>query len=140
MLFFRSGVHTSRLRHRAKPIALAILIVYGIYSLFFTGSTSEVLVSARGSSALKGSRLAGSKDGQAPLVPLPPLEIQKELVVASMSSDNTSWLFEHFPDWHKSIYVVDDRDAELTVEMNKGRESMVYLTCASFFPTRCVCS
>lgn len=54
--------------------------------------------------------------------------IQKDLVVASMKKDNTSWLFEHFPEWHKSIYVVDDADAELTVKLNKGRESMVYLT------------
>lgn len=51
------------------------------------------------------------------------------MVVASMKKDNTSWLFEHFPDWQKSVYVVDDGDAELTVGENKGRESMVYLTC-----------
>jgi len=54
--------------------------------------------------------------------------IQKNMVVASMKKDNTSWLFEYFPDWHKSVYVVDDEDAELTVTENKGRESMVYLT------------
>lgn len=52
------------------------------------------------------------------------------MVVASMKKDNTSWLFENFPDWHKSVYVVDDEDAELTVGENKGRESMVYLTWA----------
>jgi hypothetical protein len=50
------------------------------------------------------------------------------MVVASMRTENTSWLFEYFPDWHKSVYVVDDEKAELTVEKNKGRESMVYLT------------
>jgi hypothetical protein len=54
--------------------------------------------------------------------------IEKDMVVASVKSDNTSWLFENFPDWHKSVYVVDDKNAELTVPLNKGRESMVYLT------------
>lgn len=53
---------------------------------------------------------------------------RRDMVLASMKRDNTSWLFEEFPEWHKSIYVVDDKDAELTVQTNKGRESMVYLT------------
>lgn len=50
------------------------------------------------------------------------------MVVASMKSDDTSWLAEYFQDWSRSIYVVDDKDAPLTVARNKGRESMVYLT------------
>lgn len=54
--------------------------------------------------------------------------IQKDLIVASMIEDDTSWLYESLPDWHKSIYVVDDDTADLTVANNKGRESMVYLT------------
>lgn len=59
-----------------------------------------------------------------------------ELVVASMKHENTSWLLEYFPDWHSSIYVVDDPEAALTVPMNKGRESMVYLTCVHLLPIR----
>ncbi|KAJ9302949.1 hypothetical protein DTO271G3_323 [Paecilomyces variotii] len=118
-MLFRKGAYKSRFRHRAKPIALAILIVYGIYCLFFADSTSDNLVS-------RGNRRRGSKHARPSHVPLPPLK--KDLVVASMTKDDTSWLFEYFPDWHKSIYVVDDEDAELTVEINKGRESMVYLT------------
>ncbi|KAK2799981.1 hypothetical protein FQN51_006410 [Onygenales sp. PD_10] len=51
-----------------------------------------------------------------------------EIVMAAMSSDNTSWLYEYFPDWKKNIYVVDNPMAELTVAKNKGRESMAYLT------------
>lgn len=35
----------------------------------------------------------------------------------------------HFPDWLHFAYVVDNSTADaLTVEKNKGRESMVYLT------------
>lgn len=54
--------------------------------------------------------------------------IEKDLVVASMRGDDTDWLVDLLPDWHKSIYVVDDKNADLTVAKNKGRESMVYLT------------
>lgn len=58
----------------------------------------------------------------------PAVRRRRDMILGSMKSDNTSWLFENFPDWHKSVYVVDDKNAELTVEQNKGRESMVYLT------------
>ena len=51
-----------------------------------------------------------------------------EMVVASMKKENTTWLQEYLLDWHKSIYVVDDPTAELTVPKNKGREAMVVLT------------
>jgi hypothetical protein len=50
------------------------------------------------------------------------------VVVASQASENATWLTEYFPQWEKNIYRVDDPDAPLTVPMNKGRESMVYLT------------
>lgn len=55
---------------------------------------------------------------------------KKELVVASMLGDDTSWLHENLLDWRKNVYVVDDPKADLTVVKNKGRESMVYLTYA----------
>ncbi|OJD25364.1 hypothetical protein ACJ73_03266 [Blastomyces percursus] len=52
----------------------------------------------------------------------------KEIVAARLKEDDTSWIAEHLSDWHASIYVVDDPRAELTVPVNKARESMVYLT------------
>jgi hypothetical protein len=51
------------------------------------------------------------------------------IVVASQASENATWLEEHFPQWEQNIYRVDNPDAPLTVPKNKGRESMVYLTC-----------
>ena len=48
--------------------------------------------------------------------------------MASKKDDDTSWLFDEFPDWHKSVYVVDDKKADLKVPVNKGRESNIYLT------------
>lgn len=52
----------------------------------------------------------------------------KEIVVASIKSDDTTWLAEQLPDWRARIYVADDPDAEFAVPENKGHESMVYLT------------
>lgn len=51
-----------------------------------------------------------------------------ELVVASVKSDNTSWINEYFPQYPANIYVTDDPNALLTVPRNKGRESAAYLT------------
>lgn len=53
------------------------------------------------------------------------------LVVASQTKDNTTWLDGSFPDWEKSVYLTD-APSNLSVPVNKGRESMVYLT--SVFP------
>ena len=57
-----------------------------------------------------------------------PKTISKRLVVASRKSDDTTWIGRRLPDWPVSRYIVDDPNAELTVPVNKGRESMVYLT------------
>jgi hypothetical protein len=50
------------------------------------------------------------------------------VVVASQASENATWLSSSFPHWGMNIYHVDDKTAPLTVPINKGRESMVYLT------------
>lgn len=50
------------------------------------------------------------------------------LVVASSSSENTSWIQENLPSWRTEIYHVDDPEAALIVATNKGREAMVYLS------------
>lgn len=57
-----------------------------------------------------------------------PYSTRKEIVVASVKSDDTSWVAEHLPEWRARIYVADDPNAEFTVPKNKGHESMVYLT------------
>jgi hypothetical protein len=128
MLFFGGGVQSPRRRNKEKAIFVTIVIVYALYFLFFSKSSTdrESAVSVHNPVHDEGAN-RDSRSGQAS----PSHDnkrIEKDMVVASMKSDNTSWLFENFPDWHKSIYVVDDKNAELTVAQNKGRESMVYLT------------
>ena len=58
----------------------------------------------------------------------PSTPVRKELVVASLKAENTSWLGQYLPDWTANVYIVDDSVAKLTVPKNKGREAMVYLT------------
>ena len=53
---------------------------------------------------------------------------KQAFVVASLKADDTSWIEKHFPQWHLFRYVADDKNADLTVPKNKGREAMVYLT------------
>jgi hypothetical protein len=128
MLFFGGGVQSPRRRNKEKAIFVTIVIVYALYFLFFSKSSTdrESAVSVHNPVHDEGAN-RDSRSGQAS----PSHDnkrIEKDMVVASMKSDNTSWLFENFPDWHKSVYVVDDKNAELTVAQNKGRESMVYMT------------
>jgi hypothetical protein len=51
---------------------------------------------------------------------------QVVLVVASQTTDNTTWLDTAFPSWEKAIYLTD-APSNLSVPVNKGREGMVYL-------------
>lgn len=114
-----------------KAILLTIFIVLVLYFLFFADSKSPAKATssydkANNNYAQRHKAAAQSKAADA--LARPAVRRQKELVVASMKKDDTSWFAEYFPDWSRSIYVVDDKHASLTVARNKGRESMVYLT------------
>lgn len=118
MLFAPSGPQGPRRRNRIKAILTTVGIVLAIYLFFFQPAHKNPARTDRGSYAQqRGTDKPDTASGK-----------RKELVVASMKDDNTSWLYEFFPDWTKSVYVVDDKQAPLTVTLNKGRESMVYLT------------
>ncbi|KAI9729115.1 MAG: hypothetical protein M1828_000200 [Chrysothrix sp. TS-e1954] len=56
------------------------------------------------------------------------MSISKALIVASLTSDDTQWLHEYFPQWTRFIYKVDNASARLTVPRNKGREWSAYLS------------
>ncbi|KAI1329684.1 hypothetical protein F5Y16DRAFT_364998 [Xylariaceae sp. FL0255] len=57
------------------------------------------------------------------------LSREVDLVVASLSTENSAWVDKFLPQsWTKRVYVVDDSSAELQAPQNKGREAMVYLT------------
>ncbi|CAI7571653.1 unnamed protein product [Penicillium viridicatum] len=122
MLFAPSGPQGPRRRSRMKAIFLTIFIVIALYLLFFSTTESHVKTETSSYAEKHGSTKQPDELAR-PAVPR-----RKDMVVASMKSDDTSWLSEYFPDWTKSIYVVDDKNAPLTVTRNKGRESMVYLT------------
>lgn len=74
------------------------------------------------------TRIPKSKPSYTPGNPDPDREYQKALIVASLQSENTSWVAEQLPEVEPYIYVVDDPTANLTVPRNWGNELMVYLT------------
>ena len=119
-MFCFGGMQSPRRRNREKSILLTIFIVCAIYFLFYANASKREVI-YDDEETLREIRESRQSSSRKPVV-------QKDMVVASMKKDNTAWLFEEFPDWHKSIYVVDDPNADLTVQQNKGRESMVYLT------------
>ncbi|KAL2828055.1 hypothetical protein BDW59DRAFT_143713 [Aspergillus cavernicola] len=127
MLFF-GGPNSPRRRNREKAIFLTIFIIFALYLLFFSNTSGHRHVDSTiyDSEALGGPNRDPQSGQATPARQLMP--IRKSMVVASMKGDDVSWLHKFFPDWHKNIYVVDDKKAELTVKQNKGRESMVYLT------------
>lgn len=131
MLFFRSGPNSPRRRNKEKAILFTILIIYALYFLFFAKKSGPRNIAASTHDEVHhGGPHRDYRSGQA--TPSRQASIQqpipREMVVASMKTDDVSWLYQYFPDWHKSVYVVDDKKAPLTVKLNKGRESMVYLT------------
>ncbi|KAJ5469817.1 hypothetical protein N7530_007174 [Penicillium desertorum] len=49
------------------------------------------------------------------------------IIVGKMSYEDTNWLEDHLPEWQHAVYMVDDPEASLQVEQNKGKESSAYL-------------
>ncbi|CAF9936263.1 MAG: hypothetical protein ALECFALPRED_006749 [Alectoria fallacina] len=56
----------------------------------------------------------------------------KVVIMAKTEKENTDWVSEYLPDWQAAIYTVNPSanttDTTLTTPMNKGRESMAYLS------------
>ncbi|KAJ5177281.1 uncharacterized protein N7482_003158 [Penicillium canariense] len=129
MLFAPGGPQSPRRRNRIKAILFTIAIVLTIYFLFFAGDESAPRTTYGDKTTPYAHRPESITTPEAADESARPVvRRHKDMVVASMKSDDTSWLAEYFSDWSKSIYVVDDHRAPLTVMRNKGRESMVYLT------------
>ncbi|KAJ9490452.1 hypothetical protein VN97_g2803 [Penicillium thymicola] len=49
------------------------------------------------------------------------------IVLGKMSYEDTSWLEDELPEWQHAVYLVDDPEASLQLEQNKGKESNAYL-------------
>ncbi|KAL2213152.1 hypothetical protein CC79DRAFT_1391123 [Sarocladium strictum] len=103
----------SRQRRQVVNVALAFFCALVLLSIYRSRVSSAQL-----QQYTQGSAQAGVPTGDEDV----------ELVVASQRKDNVTWLNDYLPDWHKSIYVVDDPLNPLTVAVNKGREANVFLT------------
>ncbi|CAI7642889.1 unnamed protein product [Penicillium bialowiezense] len=51
----------------------------------------------------------------------------RTIILGKMSYEDTNWLEDELPEWQHAVYTVDDPQARLTVEQNKGKESNIYL-------------
>ena len=124
----------SRKRIQTRAIICTILIIYTLYFLFFRNDNNKNKTPNSNPNTFKGGGGGGGGgEGQNEKLQEPErmaVRRKKDMIMATRKSENddTTWLFDEFSDWHKSIYVVDDSKADLTVKKNKGRESMVYLT------------
>ncbi|KAI1832389.1 hypothetical protein DTO006G1_8155 [Penicillium roqueforti] len=49
------------------------------------------------------------------------------IILGKMSYEDTDWLEDQLPEWQHAVYLVDDPEASLQVEQNKGKESSAYL-------------
>ncbi|MCJ1257846.1 hypothetical protein MMC24_005672 [Lignoscripta atroalba] len=58
----------------------------------------------------------------------------KVIVMAKLEAENTDWVLDHLPDWRRAIYTVNPSNTtlsspnQLITPINKGHESMAYLT------------
>jgi Protein of unknown function (DUF3431) len=50
------------------------------------------------------------------------------IVMAKLRHEDTSWVEKELPQWQRAIYTVDDPEAPLHTERNKGHEANAYLT------------
>ncbi|KAJ5795328.1 hypothetical protein N7457_001927 [Penicillium paradoxum] len=51
----------------------------------------------------------------------------RTIILGKMSYENTDWLEDGLPEWQHAVYTVDNPEAPLSVERNKGKESNAYL-------------
>ncbi|OQE35443.1 hypothetical protein PENCOP_c013G01829 [Penicillium coprophilum] len=63
----------------------------------------------------------------APVRPKVTPKSDRVIVLGKMSYENTDWLEDQLPEWQHAVYLVDDPEADLPVEQNKGKESSAYL-------------
>lgn len=121
-----------RIRRAGAAQILIIGVFLSLILLYKFRSTSTWVTTAGTGEEIESSTTTALTTSVVPVSSNTPLKSpqrrEKELVVASLKGDDVSWLYNNITEWTKNIYVVDDPSASLTVPVNKGRESMVYLT------------
>lgn len=125
---------------RQTPRRALYLLLAGLALFFFFLSSLATTTTGRSGARSRAHRPAVTppiaRAGQRKLKPHIPPRLQVELIVATTSRDNTTWLNDKLKGWTKNVYVVDDPTATLTVPKNKGHEAMAYLTCVALVPSQ----
>lgn len=122
------------LRQTPRRALYAVIAGLGLFFFFLSG----LVTTSSSTTAGSGSRSKSHRPAVTPPIakaahrtqrPHIPPRLEVELIVATTSRDNITWLDDKLKGWTKNVYVVDDPSAALTVPKNKGHEAMVYLTC-----------
>ncbi|KAL8987197.1 MAG: hypothetical protein Q9177_003572 [Variospora cf. flavescens] len=112
----------------AIPASLLVIVLCTVLYVKFAEIWDQYDASAYAWASLKNT-LRGSK-----LDNPPPIEGKiedKVVIMAKVESADTQWVAEHLPGWQHAIYTVDPstlNSSTLTTPLNKGHESMAYLT------------
>jgi hypothetical protein len=112
------GSCLSQVYWSAALTALLLFVVISLSSLY-TSSSEQVR-------SIIPHPFRAAHDAAQPTLQ-PPTNVT--VVVASISSSNTSWLQTSLPShWTKTRYITDSPSTSPSVPINKGREAMVYLS------------
>ncbi|KAI9656956.1 MAG: hypothetical protein M1831_004504 [Alyxoria varia] len=111
----------SLIARRASWLFFIYLVAFFLFCVTYVGYSQRQIIQQRVFpwSSRTWARVKNYTQGK---------EASKALIVASIKSENTSWIHEYFPDWDRKIYINDDPGANLTIPRQKGRESTTYLT------------
>ncbi|KAI4179742.1 MAG: hypothetical protein LQ348_005334 [Seirophora lacunosa] len=112
----------------AVPAALLVIVLCTILFVKFAEIWDQYNAPAYAWASLQNT-LHGSKLDNPP--PIKGKVEDKIVIMAKVESADTQWVAEHLPDWQHAVYTVDPstrNSSTLTTPLNKGHESMAYLT------------
>lgn len=116
-------------RRRTLFAALSCMFIISVfYTIDFQESTTAdpLVVTIPNPTSL--SDLSITSDKPPRRTPHVPREYTQTLVVASTQKEDTSWIAKALPNIQHAIYVADDSNAPFHPPVNKGHETMMYLT------------
>ncbi|KAL9600679.1 MAG: hypothetical protein Q9219_003009 [cf. Caloplaca sp. 3 TL-2023] len=113
----------------AIPASLLFVTLCTVSFIKVTELWDQYNVPAYAWAALQNT-LRGSELDNPP--PIPGKLEDKVVIMAKVESEDTQWVADHLPDWQHAIYTVNpsspNTTTALTTPLNKGHESMAYLT------------
>ncbi|KAL8828715.1 MAG: hypothetical protein Q9170_006484 [Blastenia crenularia] len=113
----------------AVPASLLVITLFTILYIKIASLWDQYDAPAYAWAALKNTFQNSELDNPPPIAGKAE---DKVVVMAKVEAEDTEWVAEHLPDWQHAIYTVNPTslpsNTTLTTPLNKGHESMAYLT------------